>query len=127
MNDLDRRPRYPEVPNPAANAAAAQAAVSEVHWSTRIAWRAGRWDPMANAPTDGTEIRVRVAGGKPLEPVKFDRNAWRERGRSIAAEEWQPIRADIDVDVEPELVWPFPIRDAEHRAWLEPKRREPRP
>ena len=79
---------------------------------------------MSNAPTDGTEIRVRVSGGPSREPVKFERNAWRKKGRSIAAEEWQPLRAAVDD--EPDLVWPFPIHNARHRAWLEQQQRAAR-
>lgn len=103
---------------------AASTAGNGAHWSLTIAWRAGRWDPMSNAPRDGTEIRVRAAGRQPLEPVKFERNAWRKRGRSVTAEEWQPLRAAVDV--EPDLVWPFPIHNAEHRAWLEGEQRRVR-
>ena len=86
------------------------------HWSDLVTWRAGRWDPMSNAPRDGTEIRARVVGGKSLEPVKFEREAWRKRGRSVAAEEWQPIRAEQKEEMP--FVWPFPINNAEHHAWL---------
>ena len=90
--------------------------MSGAHWSELVTWRAGRWDPMSNAPKDGTEIRVRAAGGKSLEPVKFDRETWRKRGRSVAAEEWQPLRAEQEE--ERPLIWPFPINNPEHRAWL---------
>lgn len=43
------------------------------HWSLRVRWRPGRWDPMANAPCEGgvLEVRGRDAKGVILESMHF--------------------------------------------------------
>lgn len=83
------------------------------HWSDTIAWRAGRWDPMANAP-HGRPIRIRTESGAMFEPVAFKWRAWRWLSSplgprdqlSVTPWEWQPLHAD-----QRELVWPFPTTE----------------
>lgn len=83
------------------------------HWSTTCEWRAGRWDPMSNAPASTREIRGRDKDGKILEPMHFacdlsgeDQPAFRgwfvpsrdKDGRvlgfsEVQPVEWQPLTA----------------------------------
>lgn len=84
------------------------------HWSEAIEWRAGRWDPMSNAPRGGhpiIEFRVRTAEGKIIEPVHYacgdgdglmpPYDGWftpyqpnRVGGfYEVSPVEWQPLRA----------------------------------
>ena len=44
------------------------------HWSEAVDWRAGRWDPMCNAPKSGypiLEVRGRTAEGRIVEPMHY--------------------------------------------------------
>lgn len=44
------------------------------HWSETVHWRAGRFDPMSNVPTEGfpiLHIRGRDANGRLLEPMHY--------------------------------------------------------
>jgi hypothetical protein len=79
------------------------------HWSHSIEWRAGRWDPMDNAPRPCTEIRGRDEKGNLLEPMHYAQDlsgedqpafiGWfvpMEGGqgfRQVHPVEWQPLRA----------------------------------
>ncbi len=86
------------------------------HWSDLVTWRAGRWDPMSNAPLD-QPIRVRYDTGAVYEPVSFRNGSWaKPRGRGLSPDEWQPLRAR-QAEEKP-LDWPFPISNPEHGAWI---------
>jgi hypothetical protein len=82
------------------------------HWSESIEWRAGRWDPITNAPMGGypiLKVRGRDAKGNILEPIHFAEGGGEEQppfrgwfvpygdGRSgfyqVRPIEWQPLRA----------------------------------
>jgi hypothetical protein len=82
------------------------------HWSLGIDWRAGRFDPMTNAPSKGfpiLNIRGRDKDGKLLEPMHFacgggeDQPAFRgwfvpftdpKSGfYEVTPVEWQPLSA----------------------------------
>lgn len=79
------------------------------HWSESVEWRAGRWDPMCNAPQRShvLEVRGRDKKGKVLEPIHwadgdgdglmpaftgwFIKNGNGYLG--VEPIEWQPLRA----------------------------------
>lgn len=79
------------------------------HWSRAIDWRAGRWDPMTNAPRgSGLEVRGRDKDGGILEPMHWASDLSGEEqpafqgwfvpcpggGYSqVHPVEWQPLRA----------------------------------
>ena len=84
------------------------------HWSQTVVWRAGRFDPMSNAPTKGypiLHIRGRDENGKLLEPMHyaygdgdglmppfrgwFIPNSFGSSGfEQCSPVEWQPLSAD---------------------------------
>ena len=83
------------------------------HWSQTVEWRAGRFDPMSNAPTKGypiLHVRGRDKDGKLLEPMHFADGGGEEqppfRGwfmpygdrtsgfYEVRPVEWQPLRAE---------------------------------
>lgn len=87
------------------------------HWSDGIEWRAGRWDPMSNAPSTGSKImhvRGRSAEGRILEPMHYASGGGEEqpcfdgwfvpyangtRGfHQVHPVEWQPLRAQPEGD-----------------------------
>lgn len=82
------------------------------HWSESVDWRAGRWDPMVNAPCRGSPIlhvRGREADGRVVEPMHYacgdgdgmmpPFDGWFVPCRSgdafvqVRPVEWQPLRA----------------------------------
>lgn len=89
------------------------------HWSTTVEWRAGRWDPMSNAPTEGypiAHVRGRDANGQVLEPIHYAYGGGEEqppfRGWFLPYQsgngfyqvnpvEWQPLSAQPTETPEP--------------------------
>lgn len=85
-----------------------------VHWSERIEWRPGRWDPMSNAPMTGpiVHVRGRDKNGVLLEPMHYAYGGGEEqppfRGwfipysnpklgfHQVNPVEWQPLKASPD-------------------------------
>ncbi len=83
------------------------------HWSEAIEWRDGRWDPMSNAPSEGSpimEVRGRGEKGEIFEDMHYAYGGGEDqpyfRGwfipsgqgfMQVRPVEWQPKRAKPSV------------------------------
>lgn len=103
------------------------------HWSESVDWRPGRWDPLDNAPSEGSPIlnvRGRLADGTIVEPMHRacgdgdglmpPFNGWfvpcktlfgptvGDGFHEVSPVEWQPLRAAPTVTETPNAKNPTP-------------------